>query len=363
MTQARPSFLLLLVFTIAVVAPLLASSGWVRSVSSEPVVIVVGDYSSRFSFGTLVWPGIEEAKERDRDLRVVRVEVHEDSGENIEKSIAKMKRDIIDTIARNDVVAIIGANSSRTAKSLRELADSFRIPVLYCVATADDLLTGDTYSLRMLAPDQEQTATILQWVQTQTEDDEAIVIGLLTENSVHGEGISAALREQAEDSLLLTYQLTPGPQVLDAIDQGERLGVDVWIIASYQVLAQDIVAKMYASNCTTPVLMTDGAYGDWIRTVPSSYISICFPLRKDLAGSAPHERGYACRGFDAMRLIGRAVSQPSTARRPRSEFREAIRDSVKNNSAALVGNYRFGVDGENNLAHFNVFELSNANYP
>jgi hypothetical protein len=154
------------------------------------------------------------------------------------------------------------------------------------------------------------------------------------------------------------------------LDIGRRLHVSLWIVLGYREQAMEFLARKSRLAIPGIVLLSDGAYGEWLRDIQISDLYLSFPRvrPKDSPTTIPDRsrqlRGYASYGFDAYLIILKALDEAIARNGDKTTFKALLSESsLAPNLVPLAGSYDFAASGENNAATFTIVEVGNGNLP
>ena len=246
---------------LVVLMPLLLLQPMPQALSCDPVILVIGDFSTPESFGTVVERGLARGK-RSNEWRIVpsikKVEIYEPVVSKITASTAgEIRSRLVRAFAQYNVVAVVSANTSQTAPSVLETVSLFRVPVLLAVATTDNLLEGYSgIAYRLPARDVEQAKAMADWANKQRGSGP---VGVLYDPRRYGANLHGALVNQMGLLQVLSFPLSPSSEVSVQLDYGAKAGVERWIVVGYREQAVEVLARKKHLKIPGAVLLSDGA--------------------------------------------------------------------------------------------------------
>lgn len=378
-----------MISVVAIIAylalPIVLNTNLNRSLMQNPVLLLVGDFTTDESFGALLERGVNVADNlRSSGIHptLMSVVVNEPSvaspigfsPEILDRELVSLRSRLIEEIVNNNVVAIISANASQSAAAVLQVGKAFNIPVLLTVATHDKVIDGyENIAFRLIARDSSQAEEITKWCVSKGGR-----VGLVSELSAYGIGLRDALISQIGPLSLVQFYMSTTTDVAGILKYGKEAGVKSWVVISYRNQAIEFFSKKDALDVDGEVLFSDGAYGYWLNKLPETTrakhkLSLSFPSNRDGSDTQQAQQsgreqigGYSVFGYDAYRLVMMAIDDlDRSAEVQKPLLAKAIRHVAPRLVQDEISHYKYDFDerGENTKARFSVTEVQNGRLP
>jgi ABC-type branched-subunit amino acid transport system substrate-binding protein len=368
---------LIILFVLYLSLPFVTNALFNESLEQAPVVLVVGDFSEE-GFGRLVNNGVEAARKDEHNspshVATRQVSVNESAwsdafgGSNTEvldREIQSLRSKLIKEIADYNVVAIISANTSQTARTVLQVGKAFNIPVLITVATADNITEGyhDT-ALRLIARNSKQAEAIKEWCAEQTTR-----VGLVYDLTRYGIGLRDAVTERIGPDRLIPFSVNTTTDLAGILTYGKESEVQAWVVVGYRNQAVEFYSKKGALKLGGNMLFSDGAYGKWLSQLqedPNNTQRVFLSFPSVPVNPNDELRGYATLGYDAYHLTSSAVGKLiGEGKTQKYRLMQAVREVAPGAYEAkqTKQEYKFDPTGENELANFTVTEVRHGTLP
>jgi hypothetical protein len=130
----------------------------------------------------------------------------------------EVKNQLIDKIARENVVAIVAANSSQTVAACLETGKMFHIPVLVTSATETNCLNGfESIGFRLVTNNHNQVPQIAHWVNQMTDQESQFKMGI-TKDSLWHNAFDSVMHHPFPDSYATCLNPAPDTCQMKKID-------------------------------------------------------------------------------------------------------------------------------------------------
>lgn len=363
-------FIILYLLTFTVLMPRLIK-GSSDVLSGEKHVIITGDFNDNTSFGFSVLTGFETAllekgKSKSR-FQHIKIPINENLVQNVNSTInietsqlsTDFKKELISKISSKNVIAIISANTSQTILPCLEVGKTFNIPVLITVATNNKITQPyEGIYYRLLANNSTQADEIIRWMNNYEKNDSSY-FGVLYSPTIYGNNLLDVIRSKIGFEYVIPFSISTTTDMVGTISYGKRIGVSAWVSLSYLKESMEIqIKKEHIDYNSTPILFSDGAYGNWIEKIHQNkeknvFLSFpeTYPQDSERIGNVG---GFGVFGYDAYWLIDYCLENEMTI--DKSLLVEKLSEfepPVKNN---LIQTYRFE-EGENKLANFKTYNI------
>jgi hypothetical protein len=345
-----------------------------NSLTDDPVVLVIGDFSSAESFGSVVLRGVRDAQKKpelkDLNLHIERVLISEPATVGaVATSPSDVRSKLLEAVAAHNVVAVISANTSQSAGVILDAAHVLNIPVLLTVATNDSLLTdlpGVAY--RLPARDSLQADAITSWCE---RTGTLSPVGIIYDPRRYGTDLKATISAKVGELDVMSFPIGSDADVGTSLDNGMRAGIRHWVVLGYREQALEVMARKVHMLVPGPILFSDGAYGLWLSRLKQPDVYLSFPIPNaspQIPATAPSFSelgGYATFGHDAYVIVANALIQAIQTKTARPDFRAKIAETAKTLGPGdgLTADYEFDQNGENIHADFGVYEVGNGKLP
>lgn len=329
---------------------------------SRPVILVTGDFKKIGDFANDVLEGANIAadalKPNVSGPKPI-IQILDTEGRNSESIF---RNAFLENYTTRNVCAVISADISTIAPVVVKTANSYGVPVLLTVATNDDVLAqkrGDL-TFRLGPTDTRQSEVLAGWLRTKARP--AIIHGGQTPYGrfLGAETIDrlAQMRDPSQPPPIITDYLS-GSDFFSILAPMKTLQVDGIAFVGYADRFKELYGKLKALNFQPSVLLSDGCYTPTlIQQPPEGDFYLSFPVHPKRRPDGVQANGVF--GFDAYTLL--AYTFADIERRPRTDlsFPTALRSTAKEEPVKkeLIGKYDFGANGENRLAHFEIFPLA-----
>lgn len=348
-----------------------------------PTVLIVGDFSSNESFGSNVYKGIQNAENslnrRKTNFKIKKISYNSITSKNIASKIGsqeyeRLKNDLESQLAKafasENIIGIISANTSQTVQIVLETGRLFNVPVLVTVSTNDQVLVEyKNIAFRLLARDSQQAEAIIDWCNSFKGE---IVFGLLYDPVRYGEGLQSSLIANEDIFRFIPFPVGTTTDVVGTLQYGSISGVNAWVVVGYKQQAVEVLIKKRHLKIPGPVLLSDGAYGSWLRDLSTDSVYLSFPMtdvdvnKRDALSQSSKEKnfGYGTFGYDSYIILDESVQLLNDDILPKYKLFEIIPEIAENlsQSGKLMQKYKF-VSGENTYSCFKIYEVGNGIIP
>lgn len=364
-------FILIYVLVFAFIMPVIIRSS-TDVISGEKYVIITGDFVNSESFGTSVLKGFNEAvKEKGKNKSNFKFEtlsVNENLVQNASSSInietntitSKFKKDLITIISSKNVIAIVSANTSQTISTCLEVGKTFNIPVLITVATNNQITKGyEDKSFRLLANNGIQANAIIEWMKLYNKNDSSY-FGILYSPTIYGNNLLDVIRTKVGFEYVIPFSISTTTDMVGTINYGDDIGISAWVSLSYLKESIEIqVKKEHLDKNSTPILYSDGAYGEWIIELNrkrENNIFLSFPeTYPNGINRIKNVDGFGVFGYDAYWLIDYCIENETAF--DKSVFASKLNNIEIPHNNNMIQKYKFS-EGENTLSKFKIFTIN-----
>ncbi|HXD23274.1 MAG TPA: ABC transporter substrate-binding protein [Gemmatimonadaceae bacterium] len=259
-----------------------------------------------------------------------------------------------DFVANQGVVGVIGHVTSGAMVAAAKVYDAGRLPAIATSATTPELTGISPWVFRVITSDSSNGITIAHFASAMGRKRAAI----LYENDAYGRGLAASFRRSFAGQIVsndpisatltnaepyIAYYKSQSPDVVFVVGT-ENSGLVVLHEAKREHFTSDFLGGDGWTGIVADTAMAEGAYVGTAFTVEDPRPEVQRFVSDFRARYHETPDAYAALGYDAARMMARAIQQAGPNRAAIREYLASLTDETAYHG--ITGVLRFGPDGD-----------------
>jgi len=259
-----------------------------------------------------------------------------------------------DFVANPAVVGVVGHVTSGAMVAAAKVYDSGRLPAIATSATTPELTGMSPWVFRVISSDSSNGITIAKFAESTGHKRAAV----LYENDAYGRGLASSFRRSFGGQIVsmdpisgdianaepyIAYYKTKSPDVVFVVGT-QNSGLVVLREAKKERFASDFLGGDGWTGIVTDTAMSEGAYVGTAFTVEDPRPEVQQFVADFRARYHEAPDAYAALGYDAARMMARAVQEAGPNRAAIRAYLASLTDATAYHG--VTGSLRFGADGD-----------------